>query len=104
LTVSREGVLHSITPPALPPLHGLPVAALFDRDGPAAAVLYLVSDCFHTGPGVDIYTLGLVGYNDDAGSGLVCSTIDYMLSPLSSPMIFYILVEGFGFNEGSFQL
>jgi hypothetical protein len=66
--------------------------------------MYLVSDCFHTGPGVDINALGLLAENDDAGSGLVCSTIDYMLSPLSSPTTFYILVEGFGYNEGSFQL
>jgi hypothetical protein len=67
-------------------------------------VLYLLSDCFATGPGVDISALGLLAENDDAGSGLVCSTIDYMLPPLTAQTTFYIMVEGFGYNEGVFQL
>jgi hypothetical protein len=69
-----------------------------------SAVLYLVSNCFATGPGVDLSALGLLAQNDDAGAGLVCSTIRYRLSPLAAARTFYVMVEGHGYNEGRFIL
>jgi hypothetical protein len=67
-------------------------------------VLYLLSNCFATGPGVDLSALGLLAQNDDAGYGLVCSTIRYRLSPLATARTFYVMVEGHGYNEGRFIL
>jgi hypothetical protein len=58
-------------------------------------VLYLVSTCFHTGPGVTIGSLGILAENDNAGSGLLCSRVRYTFSPpLASSGTYYIMVEG----------